>query len=342
MADIDNLIGKIGQTNDKLDTLVTLLNNQKQSTTSGGGNNNYRPTRSAMGNYYGDDLLKQRDSILKEQKKLSADLDSKSRVFKGIFSDIKDAKRDLQEASDAIKDAIDEEKDARDKLSLAEAEYGQTAEEAAKKIKEASEEYKNAAKEFEKATQKVSSLGEKQADFMRDIRELADKGEDAAKDVKAISEEYGVSEDIIEEILKKYDDLNKSAEKRKDLEETSGKVLAAQNKTLKEQNQILIEEERHSQKMAQMRQEGWAKIKKGFNEVKGVAKDFLDAFGKVDAAASKFARTLGMSGAGRDAIRKSAINAVASKNLGLNYGVSASDLIEIQGNFETFKSDLCL
>lgn len=82
------------------------------------------------------------------------------------------------------------------------------------------------------------------------------------------------------------------------------------------------------------------RINKGLNETVGNLKDIyghiqhmVEPWAAADRAASKYAKTIAMTKAGMDSLRKTTIDNVVKSKLGINYNISTDELIEAQQNY---------
>lgn len=69
-----------------------------------------------------------------------------------------------------------------------------------------------------------------------------------------------------------------------------------------------------------------------FKDIHGAIDDLTKPYQKVDAAASKYAKTVGMTKAGMESLAKTSLNNVASK-LASSYNISTEELLEAQSNY---------
>ena len=179
----------------------------------------------------------------------------------------------------------------------------------------------NSEKTFEKALEKYDELKEKIEEFKRSLTEeelgefydaIANKDDNAIKNL---------------ETKKNYqDDLLELIKKEKELREEITPVLRAKTKELAKAANT-------EEQAARMRKQGWADIKRGATEAFRIGKDFLDVWGKIDQAASKFAKTIGTGAVGMERLRKGAIQAVQKGRFGAKYNVSADELIGMQESY---------
>lgn len=179
----------------------------------------------------------------------------------------------------------------------------------------------NSEKTFEKALEKYDELKEKIEEFKRSLTEeelgefydaIANKDDNAIKNL---------------ETKKNYqDDLLELIKKEKELREEITPVLKAKTKELAKAANT-------EEQAARMRKQGWSDIKRGATEALRIGKDFLDVWGKIDQAASKFAKTIGTGAVGMERLRKNAIESVQKGRFGAKYNVSADELIGLRETY---------
>ena len=179
----------------------------------------------------------------------------------------------------------------------------------------------NSEKTFEKALEKYDELKEKIEEFKRSLTEeelgefydaIANKDDNAIKNL---------------ETKKNYqDDLLDLIQKEIELRGQIIPVLQAKNKEIR--TSVDVESQ-----AARMRKQGWSDIKRGATEAFRIGKDFLDVWGKIDQAASKFAKTIGTGAVGMERLRKNAIESVQKGRFGAKYNVSADELIGLQETY---------
>lgn len=124
----------------------------------------------------------------------------------------------------------------------------------------------------------------------------------------------------------KYKAINDLLQEKSKLEDDITTALQTQSKELTKAVSV------ESQAM-RMRKQGWADIKRGATEAFRIGKDFLDVWGKIDQAASKFAKSVGTGAVGMERLRKGAIQAVQKGRFGAKYNVSADELIGMQETY---------
>lgn len=72
------------------------------------------------------------------------------------------------------------------------------------------------------------------------------------------------------------------------------------------------------------------------NSIKGMydsVAGFADSWKKADAAASSYAKTVGTTAAGMEALRKSTINNVAKNHIGIDFNIGTEELLKLQENY---------
>lgn len=173
---------------------------------------------------------------------------------------------------------------------------------------------KNALSKLKELSNEVDGFKDKlDEEELADYYKALNKGdEDAIKNLLAIK---GESADLLDTI--KQELL---------LREEVTNVLQKQNKEIK--TSVDVESQ-----AARMRKQGWSDIKRGATEAFRIGKDFLDVWGKIDQAASKFAKTIGTGAVGMERLRKNAIESVQKGRFGAKYNVSADELIGLQETY---------
>ena len=208
------------------------------------------------------------------------------------------------------------------------------------------DELNNAEKEFDTAKknleQRLSNLGLSDLidkNFNKTIDNAIEKTKELEQQIKNFAEGLPESEiesfnNALNNALKgDFDSLNKNYSSIKDivkdkldLEKDVTVALQSQNKEIRTSVDV------ESQAM-RMRKQGWSDIKRGATEAFKIGKDFLDVWGKIDQAASKFAKTIGTGAVGMERLRKNAIESVQKGRFGAKYNVSADELIGLQETY---------
>lgn len=211
------------------------------------------------------------------------------------------------------------------------------------------DELNNAEQEFETAKKNLettlsnfglSSLIDK--NFNKTIENAIGKTKDLESQIKSLKDALSNSElddfsqklaDALKsgdfsliEANSKYKAINDLLQEKSKLEGDITTALQTQSKELTKAVSV------ESQAM-RMRKQGWADIKRGATEAFRIGKDFLDVWGKIDQAASKFAKSVGTGAVGMERLRKGAIQAVQKGRFGAKYNVSADELIGMQESY---------
>lgn len=181
-------------------------------------------------------------------------------------------------------------------------------------------------------------------DVLADIQEEKKKAETSLSgSERAFKTNFGVDDELITKIKEARDEeeiidaLKKEGltvdkghtealDAAKDIHDKNIELIKVQNKELYQQNRIQQEQNR-------IREEGWRKAKEGFGQMKQATMDLTKQWVKVDEAASKFSKTMGMSAQGMASLRKSTINAVNDLGLGAKYNAGADEIIQMQQSY---------
>lgn len=138
----------------------------------------------------------------------------------------------------------------------------------------------------------------------------------------------------------KYKELRETLAKQKELEEQKNKELDKANELTEEE--LTTKEDILKKELAiydvvraknRLREEGLDNIRRGFEKVFRVAKQFYDVWGKIDQSAANFAKSVGISAVGMNRLRASDINAVVRGGFGIKYNVGADELLDLQKNY---------
>jgi hypothetical protein len=163
------------------------------------------------------------------------------------------------------------------------------------------EKYLKLQKEIEEREERISELYDEINDSLDRRNELLEKREDGT-----------ITEDELDELdqyNKKIDDANTKMEEHVRLKEKAGKTSLA-GSMMSDLNGLMG----------------------GFKKMYNAVNDLTKPYQKVDAAASKYAKTLGMTKAGMDSLAKTSLSNVSSK-LAAEYNVSTAELLEAQSNY---------
>lgn len=188
-------------------------------------------------------------------------------------------------------------------------------------------------KRFEDYREKLESVGKKQIDY---------KLSESEKYLK-IQREIEEREERLSEL---YDEINDSLDRRNELldKQEDGTItedeldeLDQYNEKIDEANKKMVEHVRLKEQAANTSLGGSImKDLKGivgdFKQIHGAINDLTKPYQKVDAAASKYAKTVGMTKAGMEGLAKTSLNNVSSK-LASAYNISTEELLEAQSNY---------
>lgn len=206
-------------------------------------------------------------------------------------------------------------------------------------LNNAEKEFNTAKKSLEQALSNfgLSDLIDK--NFNKTIDNAIEKTKELEQQIKNFAEGLPESElesfnNALNNALKgDFDSLNKNYSSIKDI--VKEKVELEKNVTvaLQSQNKELEKAVNVESQAMRMRKQGWSDIKRGATEAFRIGKDFLDVWGKIDQAASKFAKTIGTGAVGMERLRKNAIESVQKGRFGAKYNVSADELIGLQETY---------
>lgn len=196
-----------------------------------------------------------------------------------------------------------------------------TLEDINKEIEKSQKEYKNLEKQLGKNKKLIE-------DVIDDYHDLLDTGKEKSEIDDELINKYGITKSELDDIISKEGTLNALKAKGNDLQEEELKKINTQTKLYGEQANLF------EQKYDSIRR-GFNDIKQGGSQILRVGKQFADAWMKVDTASANFARSIGIGGRGMEAMRKNAINSIASGNLAMNYGVGMEDLLKLRQGYTT-------
>lgn len=226
----------------------------------------------------------------------------------GAINQIKEAKAELRE----LKEAAD---DANNSLGF------NNLEEATKKVKELKKAAAEAEKEAKEAFEKlIDGLSDEDK---RDVKKIINNRtltlDEKKTQLEALKNRNILDGAKLDDFNQKYEDAVTKATELSETEERVGDTISKNTALVREQNR--------------QRDEGLRKMKEGLDKINKTMKEFSDAWAKVDVAASKFSKNIGIGAAGMDSIRKNSIESVAKGAFGVKYNVSADELIGIRENF---------
>lgn len=200
------------------------------------------------------------------------------------------------------------------------------------KLSSLKEELKDAEDSFESAKRSAEEkLGEPFNIALDELKKVKEEIENFKNDLTeteldkfnaALEEGY----DSVKNLGGEYENIAKTVERKNELEEQLIPVLQKQEK-------VVASAANTEAQAMRMRKQGWSDIKRGATEAFRIGKDFLDVWGKIDQAASKFAKSVGTSAVGMERLRKNAIESVQKSRFGAKYNVSADELIGLQESY---------
>lgn len=255
------------------------------------------------------------EELKRNIKEASAVLSNYTTVKGKLFGELQGDKARLETLKGELKDA--EEEFSKAKIDLQRSLSASTSTDAFFKDLLGA----NSEKTFENALKKYDELKEKIEEFKRSLTE-----EELGEFYDAIANNDDNAIKNLETKKNYQDDLLKLIKKEKELRKEITPVLQAQTKELAKAANT-------EEQAARMRKQGWSDIKRGATEAFKIGKDFLDVWGKIDQAASKFAKTIGTGAVGMERLRKNAIESVQKGRFGAKYNVSADELIGLQETY---------
>lgn len=188
-------------------------------------------------------------------------------------------------------------------------------------------------KRFEDYREKLESVGKKQIDYK------LSESEKYLKIQKEIEEREERLSELYDEINDSLDRRNELLDKQEDGTITENELdeLDQYNEKIDEANKKMVEHVRLKEQAANTSLGGSImKDLKGivgdFKQIHGAINDLTKPYQKVDAAASKYAKTVGMTKAGMEGLAKTSLNNVSSK-LASAYNISTEELLEAQSNY---------
>lgn len=136
------------------------------------------------------------------------------------------------------------------------------------------------------------------------------------------------------------DRINESIQREIELEEELQdlKARGAEEEEILEKRRELANQKRETENLKEAKhQDGvLSKISNTVNAIENMVRTVQrinDPWAKADAAASKYAKTIGTIGKGMDALRKSTLKNVVQSHLGINYNISTEELLGLQENY---------
>lgn len=246
------------------------------------------------------------DALRRDIAEASTVLSNYTTVKGKLFGALREDKARLNSLRDELKSAEQEFETAKQNLentlsslsfsSLIDKDFNKTIENAIRKVKD-----------FEKQIENFGASVGNFEDFKNALSDATTKG-----DFTSLNANYSAITQTVKDKLKLENDVTVA--------------LQSQNKELTKAVSV------ESQAM-RMRKQGWDDIKRGATEAFRIGKDFLDVWGKIDQAASKFAKSVGTGAVGMERLRKNAIQSVHQGRFGAKYNVSADELIGMQESY---------
>ena len=253
--------------------------------------------------YSSKDISELRRDIAEASAVLSRYTTVKGKLFgelqedKARLNSLKDELDNAEKEFDTAKKNLEQTLSNFDLSGLIDKNFNKTIDNAIEKTKELEQQIKNFAE----------GLPESELESFNNALNNALKG-----DFDSLNKNYSSITDIVKEKLELENDVTVA--------------LQSQNKEIRKAVNV------ESQAM-RMRKQGWSDIRRGATEAFRIGKDFLDVWGKIDQAASKFAKTIGTSAVGMERLRKNAIESVQKGRFGAKYNVSADELIGLQESY---------
>lgn len=186
---------------------------------------------------------------------------------------------------------------------------------------------------FEKYRDRLENVGKQQSEY---------KLSETEKYLK-LQQEIEETEERISEL---YDEINDNLDRRNELleKQADGTITDDELAELEEYNEKLDEANAKMDEHVRLKQKAGntslggsmmkdlSGIMSGFKQIKGALDDLTSPYRKLDAAASKYAKTIGMTKAGMESLKKTSLDHVAGK-LASEYNISTDELIEAQSNY---------
>lgn len=217
--------------------------------------------------------------------------------------------------------------------------------------KSSSSYFNNGSKQASTEYNKLNDLLKEEDDLRKEIVEII-KNEDKLDDekqkklteelikLKNIKERISEIEEIDNLRLRISTDINKEHEKLKKKLEQQYEIHSLTKKEISEG--LTLEEKKHKLllKIADARDINLTKIKKGISEIKKGLTDIKsgidklnEPWAKVDQVAADYTKRIGGSIASMNQLRKSTIDFMETRNIGINYNTSMEELIKLQGDY---------
>ena len=264
------------------------------------------------------DIEANEKKVDREAKKLEAMLEKYNSVNGKLFNSFKVRRIELENAVADANDAIERYNKTVDKLKDTDFKTG-----IVNALKGTIDGTQKSVKEFiEKAQEAITN----------ELKDLVDESK-LSKSVKNIEGLKLLSGDELDDELNKLGLEEDKLQEIKNLLQDSNDLRQSGVNISKSYLQQLQEINDAEEKSVQIRKQGFSEIKSGFNQILSGTKSLASMWGKVDQAASKFAKSVGLGASGLRRIRKDSINAVVNGQFGRKYNVGADELAELEANY---------
>lgn len=186
---------------------------------------------------------------------------------------------------------------------------------------------------FEKYRDKLDKVGQKKVDHNLSETEkylkLQKEIEEREERISELYDEINNSLDRRNELLEKREDGTITEDELDELDQYNEKIDEANTKM---EEHVRLKEKAGNTSLAGSMMSDLSGLMGGFKKMYNAVNDLTKPYQKVDAAASKYAKTLGMTKAGMDSLAKTSLSNVSSK-LAAEYNVSTVELLEAQSNY---------
>ena len=170
-------------------------------------------------------------------------------------------------------------------------------------------------------------------DQQKDLDEQLKKQAELSKRISERKELDYLIKKINEGINEEYEKQERALRKSIELQELEKKRLKEGLTYEEKRHQILTKIGEKMKINTDQLKKGIADIKQGFETVKNGINGLNKAWGEVSQSSSDFTRRIGGSKASMDALRKSTIDFMETRNIGLKYNTSMEELIKLQSDY---------
>lgn len=186
---------------------------------------------------------------------------------------------------------------------------------------------------FEKYRDKLDKVGQQKVDHnLSETEKYLKLQKEIEEREERISELYNEINDSLDrrnELLEKREDGTITEDELDELDQYNEKIDEANTKM---EEHVRLKEKAGNTSLAGSMMSDLSGLMGGFKKMYNAVNDLTKPYQKVDAAASKYAKTLGMTKAGMDSLAKTSLSNVSSK-LAAEYNVSTAELLEAQSNY---------